>query len=387
MWTEALAAWPESRPVRLSALRDLVAAGRTDRALAVAARGDSLQSVAADADRMEGFSWTIETARLLVQAGRVEEAIPVLEARRRGGKLDREGTLWLSRLLVHAERWNEALALLRDAVTRWPDDARSYLYLGEALAARGDASGAEAQVRRAVKLEPENFESLLTLTRLLTLRAGTLSAGSPERTELARLAARAGELAPADDARGRMILGYAYRVLHDPALAAPQFEAAAALSGVRREALLQLAVCLEDLERYSEAGSTLETLREEFPDDPTVANSLGYFLAERGVELSRAETLVREALARQPENPSYIDSLGWIAFRRGDFPAAFDLLVQAANAAPGQPDILEHLGRALQALGRVDEAVRVLRQALDAGADRDRINARLRTLTGPGGAP
>jgi Flp pilus assembly protein TadD len=150
---------------------------------------------------------------------------------------------------------------------------------------------------------------------------------------------------------------------------------------------LQLAVCLEDLERYSEAGSTLETLREEFPDDPTVANSLGYFLAERGVELSRAETLVREALARQPENPSYIDSLGWIAFRRGDFPAAFDLLVQAANAAPGQPDILEHLGRALQALGRVDEAVRVLRQALDAGADRDRINARLRTLTGPGGAP
>lgn len=387
MWAEALAAWPESPPVRMSALRDLVAAGKTDRALAVAALGDSLQSVVPDADRMEGFSWTVETARLLVQAGRVEEAIPVLEARRRGGKLDCEGTLWLSRLLVHVERWNETFALLREAVTRWPDDARGYLYLGEALAARGDAVGAEAQVRRAVKLDPENFESLLTLTRLLTLRAGTLSAGSPERTELARLATRAGELAPADDTRGRMILGYAYRALRDPALAAPQFEAAAALPAVRREALLQLAVCLEDLQRYSEAGSTLETLREEFPDDPTVANSLGYFLAERGVELSRAEILVREALARQPENPSYIDSLGWIAFRRGDFPAAFELLVQAANAAPGQPDILEHLGRTLQALGRVDEAARVLRQALEAGADRDRINARLRTLARPGGTP
>jgi len=387
MWAEAVTAWPESRPVRLSALRDLIAAGKTDRALAVAARGDSLQSVAADADRMEGFSWTVETARLLVQAGRVEEAIPVLEARRRGGKLDREGTLWLSRLLAHVERWNDALVLLRDTVTRWPDDARGYLYLGEALAARGDAVGAEAQVRRAVKLEPENFESLLALTRLLTLRAGTMSVGSPERAELARLATRAGELAPADDTRGRMILGYAYRALRDPALAAPQFEAAATAPGARREALLQLAVCLEDLHRDSEARSTLETLREEFPDDPTVANSLGYFLAERGVELPRAESLVRAALARQPENPFYIDSLGWVAFRRGDFPAAFDLLVQAANAAPGQPEILEHLGLTLQALGRVEEAARVLRQALEAGADRVRINARLRALAGPGGAP
>jgi len=53
LWTEALTARPESRPIRMSALRDLVAAGRTERALAVAARGDSLQAFAPDADRME----------------------------------------------------------------------------------------------------------------------------------------------------------------------------------------------------------------------------------------------------------------------------------------------------------------------------------------------
>ncbi len=387
LWAEALTAWPESRPVRMGALRDLVSAGRTARALAVAARGDSVQALAPDADRMAGFSWTVEAARLLVQAGKVEAAIPVLEARRRAGQLDREATLWLSRLLAHVERWNDALPLLRDAVKRWPDDARAHLYLGEALATRGDAAGAEAQVRLAVKIAPEDPESLLVLIRLLTMRAGGMAVGAPERAELARLAGQAAGLAPADDVRGRMILGYAYRALRDPALAAPQFEAAAAAPGARREALLQLAVCLEDLRRESEARSTLETLRQEFPDDPTVANSLGYFLAERGVELPRAETLVRAALARQPENPFYIDSLGWIAFRRGDFPAAFDLLVQAANAAPGQPEILEHLGLTLQALGRIGEAARVLQQALDAGADRTRIEARLQELAAPGAAP
>jgi len=301
--------------------------------------------------------------------------------------LDREATFWLSRLLAHVERWNEALALLRDAIVRWPDDARGYLYLGEALAERGDAVGAEAQVRRALKQEPDHVESLLALTRLLTVRAGPLPARAPERAELARVAARARELAPPDDARAGMILGYAYRALLDPESSAQQFTVAAATPAARREALLQLAVCQEDLKRDGEARATLETLRGEFPDDPTVANSLGYFLAERGVELPRAETLVRAALARQPENPFYLDSLGWIAFRRGDFPAAFDLLVQAANAAPGQPEILEHLGLTLQALGRVDEAARVLRQALDAGADKARIDARLRSLAGAGGKP
>ncbi|MHB8079105.1 MAG: tetratricopeptide repeat protein [Candidatus Krumholzibacteriia bacterium] len=386
LWGEALTAWPASRPVRLNALHDLIAAGRTSRALAVAARGDSLQSVAAAPDLPEDFSWTVEAARLLVQTGHVEEAIPVLEERRRRGELARDETLWLSRLLLHAERWNDALVLLRDVVGRWPDDARGYLYLGEALAARGDVAGAEAQVRRAVKIEPANVEALLTLTRLLTLRAGARPAGAGAPTELAELAARARDLVPADDARGRMILGYAYRTLGEPALAAPQFEAAAALAGVRREALLQLAVCLEDLKRDAEARQTLETLRGEFPDDPTIANSLGYFLAQRGEELARAETLVRDALARQPENPFYVDSLGWVAYRRGDFQAAFDLLVQAANAAPGQPEILEHLGLTLQALGRREEAARVLRQARDAGADPARIDAHLRTLTGPGGA-
>lgn len=387
LWTDALATWPESRPVRMNALRDLIRAGRARPALAVAATGDSLQAFATGLDRLEGFSWTIETVRLLVQGGQVGEAIGGLEARRRAGLLDRDGTVWLGRLLLYAERWTDALALLREAAANWPDDGRAHLYLGEALAARGDAAGAEAQVRQAGVLDPEDPDAMLALIRLLTLRAPALVAGSPGRAELAQLAARAEPRVPAGDARGRMILGYAYRALRDPALAAPQFEAAAAVAGVRREALLRLAVCLEDLRRYDEARSTLETLRQEFPDDPTIANSLGYFLAERGEELPRAEKLVRDALARQPENPFYIDSLGWVAFRRGDFDAAFDLLVQASNAAPDQPEILEHLALTLQALGRIEEAARVLRQALAAGADRERIDARLRTLAGPGGQP
>ena len=104
-----------------------------------------------------------------------------------------------------------------------------------------------------------------------------------------------------------------------------------------------------------------------------VANSLGYFLAERGEDLDRAEELVRIALAAEPENGAYLDSLGWVLYKKGNFQGAFDQLVKAANAIPDDGTILEHLGLTLKALGQKGEALRVLRRAVSVGADAEEL--------------
>ena len=46
-------------------------------------------------------------------------------------------------------------------------------------------------------------------------------------------------------------------------------------------------------------------------------NSLGYMLAERGDRLDEAVQLLQRALKIDPENPSYLDSLGWAYFQQG----------------------------------------------------------------------
>jgi tetratricopeptide (TPR) repeat protein len=93
------------------------------------------------------------------------------------------------------------------------------------------------------------------------------------------------------------------------------------------------------------------------PDDATTCNFYGYLLALMGKDLEKAEELIRKALETEPENGYYIDSLGWVFFRRGEYDRAVEELERAARFVSDDPVILEHLGDAYNAANRYEEAV------------------------------
>jgi len=84
-------------------------------------------------------------------------------------------------------------------------------------------------------------------------------------------------------------------------------------------------------------------------DNVNAMNSLGYILAEEEKELDRALTLCRRAVERQPENPSYLDSLGWVYFKLGRISEARATLRKALSAAGGNKAIAAHMRAALSA--------------------------------------
>ena len=69
-----------------------------------------------------------------------------------------------------------------------------------------------------------------------------------------------------------------------------------------------------------ESVRSFESLLKDRPEDASLLNALGYSLADRNQKLPRAETLIRKALVASPDNPAFLDSLGWVRFRRGDIP-------------------------------------------------------------------
>jgi membrane associated rhomboid family serine protease len=80
------------------------------------------------------------------------------------------------------------------------------------------------------------------------------------------------------------------------------------------------------------------------PDDAQLANAVAYSLAEAGVDLERAESLVRESLGAEPDNADYLDTLGWILCRQGRAEEGRATLEQAQAAASREiPEIQEHL--------------------------------------------
>ena len=95
---------------------------------------------------------------------------------------------------------------------------------------------------------------------------------------------------------------------------------------------------------------------DEYPEDAAALNELGYLWADQGVHLDRALEMIRKAVAAEPDNAAYRDSLGWVLYRLGRGEEAVAELQKAAAGKDPDGEILDHLGDALAKIGRADKA-------------------------------
>jgi len=112
-----------------------------------------------------------------------------------------------------------------------------------------------------------------------------------------------------------------------------------------------------------------DLLRKSIALDPANAaeayNYLGYMWADHNMHLDEAEEMIKHALEIEPNNGSYLDSLGWVEFRKGKFDQALiDLLRAAKNIERDDPIVFEHIGDIYLKLDRVSEALGSWQKAL-----------------------
>jgi len=158
---------------------------------------------------------------------------------------------------------------------------------------------------------------------------------------------------------------YSRRKLHqDEARIAEEFLSRARSSKLDRQltddekAMLcvELGFAYWELRDLPRAERALEEGLGYAPRSPRTLNALGYFYADEGIKLSKAEKLTREAVALAPESGDIIDSLGWVQYKRGNYPAALKTLREAVRIAPNEPELRYHLAATYAKLGRKAEA-------------------------------
>jgi tetratricopeptide (TPR) repeat protein len=193
----------------------------------------------------------------------------------------------------------------------------------------------------------------------------------------------------------------------EPAKAIKEIEAALAARPDSPELMSFLASLYREQKRYPKAVEMLERVVAQFPDNDryrftlgatydeandrdkaieqmlraielnpknaAALNYLGYTYADMGVKLDEAESLIRRALQIEPNDGFYIDSLGWVYFKRGDFAHAVEYLERAAELAGEDPTVVEHLGDAYHQTGRNDSALQSYRDALGQSKDAAQI--------------
>ena len=113
----------------------------------------------------------------------------------------------------------------------------------------------------------------------------------------------------------------------------------------------------ERQKKYDQAEQVFKGVLAINPRNAMVLNYYGYILADRGVRLDEAVGLVQRALAEEPDNPAYLDSLGWAYYKQNKLMEAEAYLRKAVQRESTDPTMLSHLGDVLAKNGQADLAV------------------------------
>ncbi|HIE30612.1 TPA: tetratricopeptide repeat protein [Candidatus Poribacteria bacterium] len=120
-----------------------------------------------------------------------------------------------------------------------------------------------------------------------------------------------------------------------------------------------------------------ETIRIN-PKRHEAYNALGYFFADRGINLPEAVQLIQQALDAEPENGAYIDSLGWAYFKLGRTDDALVELEKAVKYFPNSAEVRDHLGDVYLKKGLTEKAIDQWKKALELEPDNEKLQAKLR---------
>ncbi|MFZ5467002.1 MAG: tetratricopeptide repeat protein [Pseudomonadota bacterium] len=324
---------------------------------------EGLSEVHAAVERFpEDQSLRLNYARALIEARRYDEARPLFQELLRKNPDDADLRFTVALLALDANDLGTAERELR-ALHKVPEraDVAAY-YLGRLFEQRGDEKAARDWYGRARQGEVR----LDALIRIATIdaRQGRLDQA---RAHLAKARAET----DATEEQVRLFLAETDLVKQSgqPAAALDVLDEALRLHPGEPDLLYTRALLADQLDRFEEAEANLRAILAQDPDHPEALNALGYTLAQRNIRLDEAFELVDKALKLSPDNPAILDSMGWVLFRQGK-PAEAEGFLRRAYAREPDGEIAAHLAEVVAALGRRDEALQLIGEALARDPDR-----------------
>jgi tetratricopeptide (TPR) repeat protein len=125
----------------------------------------------------------------------------------------------------------------------------------------------------------------------------------------------------------------------------------------------------------------LRSIIKREPENAMALNALGYTLSDRTTRYAEAKDLIEKAHRLNPDDPAVLDSLGWVNYRLGNLDEAERLLRQALARFPDH-EVAAHLGEVLWAKGEQSEAREIWGKALEQQPDSPILRSTVLRLTG-----
>lgn len=152
---------------------------------------------------------------------------------------------------------------------------------------------------------------------------------------------------------------------------------------------LMLGAIFERQKMFDRAEEQFRRVLEINPRNAAVLNYYGYMLGDLGIRLEEAHALVKRALAEDPHNGAYLDSMGWVLYKQNRLPEAEEMLRKAVSHNSHDATIHSHLGDIYFKSGRAglaatewEKSLAEWRRALPSENDADAVAELEKKLAG-----
>ena len=249
----------------------------------------------------------------------------------------------------------EAAGFFGQAVGKNPKDLTAINEYVFALAAAKDAAKAKRVLDDVMANEPKNPLLWDLSGRFL------VATGKPAEGEAAFL--KAIELAP-DFTSPYYRLGVLYASQKKFPEAEKRLRKVVERNEKNTGGHLLLGMVLNSMGRIDDANKEYRAVLSLSPKNPLAANNLAANLADGGGNLDEALKFAQTAREAAPEDPNVADTLGWVFYRKELYDSALPLIAEAAGKAKGNPSVRYHYGMVLAKKGKQKEAAAELKAAL-----------------------
>jgi len=318
-------------------------------------------------EKDEGY---VHEARLRAAQKDYAAALEILDSLLARSPDSMPGLLAKTDVLVAQKQYDQAIGVTDRIIEVQPDSAEGYYRKARLLQEKGQIDAAIKYYDTAIEKDPRSKQVLVELTNL------GLSSGRIDevKTRLQRLLesdpvhpsangliglvyANENELSSAEKAFSRQIEitpdnPEAYARLAQARLAQDDLVgAAAALDGGLQmladnpQLLIALASVRERQQEYETAISLYEKLLEQQPDNAISTNNLAALLSDHRKDAASLDKAAELAAKLENTNqPAFLDTAGWVYYRKGDFDKALKILKRVVEEAPQVPVFQYHLG-------------------------------------------
>jgi len=225
-------------------------------------------------------------------------------------------------LLFESQEFEMAVEEMRKAVNQFPDDFINNLILGLSLSQQQDIDGAARALEHAVKLNPND---------LTALNAYGFTLNQQNRNDAA--------------------IVYLEKVLY--------------LDSTNIQAFGTLGMIYDSMDEFEISDSLYERALLVDSANVLIANNYAYSLSERGVDLDRALELAELAVGKEPENSSYLDTIGWVYYKLGDYTKAEEYIQKAIDKDENNAVLFDHLADVFSKQNKNEKAKEYWEKALE----------------------